>query len=72
MTVLEAALIVLGKSGKPLSVAQIYSKIQDMGIYTFRAKDPKAVVSAALRKAVKMEMDDKILRRNDNGTYEVL
>lgn len=67
MTVLEAAMVVLRESKEPLSVQQVYDGIRQRNLYTFRAKDPKAVVSAALRKASKDESNREIDRRSDSS-----
>lgn len=72
MTVLQAALVVLRGLDEPLNVKQIYEKISERNLYVFRAKDPIAVVSAALRKASKEASNEMVLQRNSDGTYESL
>ena len=72
MTVIQAALIILKESGESLNAKQIYEKICDRNLYSFAARDPKAVVSAALRKASKGVSHGQMIRRNPDGTYDAL
>lgn len=49
-TILDAAVTVLAAEKKPLSTSDIYDRIVERKLFTFAAKDPKAVFRAALRK----------------------
>lgn len=49
MTIAEAAEQVLRNSGKALSVDVIYAEIIKQNLYTFGAKNPKSVMSQAIK-----------------------
>ena len=70
MTVLQAALEILRDTNERLNAKQIYEKICEKNLYVFGAKDPVAVVSAALRKATKDVAHEKGVQRNTDGTYK--
>lgn len=49
MTVSDAARVALEKLARPATVDEILQKIQEQGLYEFKAKDPRGVLSSALR-----------------------
>jgi hypothetical protein len=49
-TIIEAVIEVLSASKEPLSAQQIHSRIVERKLYEFKAKDPVAVMRAAIRK----------------------
>jgi len=53
MTMLEAAIQVLKDRQEPMAVADIYEAITSQSLFTFGAKNPRAVLSGTLRKHAK-------------------
>lgn len=49
MTIAEAAQTVLKNAGKPLNIQEIYDEIIKQDLYKFGAKNPKGVMSQAIR-----------------------
>jgi len=49
MTIADAAKKVLQEAGKPLSTQQIFDEITNNNLYSFSAKNPKGVLSQAIR-----------------------
>jgi len=49
-TIIDAALIVLKNTNKPLSGDEIYAEICKNSLFEFKAQDPKAILKAQLRK----------------------
>ncbi|WP_424315675.1 winged helix-turn-helix domain-containing protein [Haloferula sp.] len=49
MTIKEAAIKVLRDAGQALSIDEIYDRICSEGLFEFKAKSPKAVLSRQLR-----------------------
>jgi restriction system protein len=70
MTILEAAVQVLEKSGKPMSVKDIYQEIVRGGLYKFGAKSPRSVLSGTLRNHVKKSASPRVAEVS-NGIYEL-
>ena len=70
MTILEAAVEVLGRRGEPLSVKDIYEEILRSGLYSFGAKNPRSVLSGTLRKHVKTSPSPKVIEVS-NGVYKL-
>jgi len=52
VTILSACMQAV-ESGETLSAEKIYERIVDRKLYEFRAKDPRSMVRAALRKHVR-------------------
>ncbi len=50
MTILEAINAVLAKSDRPLSAVEIHKAISREGLFEFKAKDPKGVISSTIGK----------------------
>jgi len=53
MKIYEAVSVVLNERNAPLSMREIYQAICDRKLYEFRAKDPLAVVTKAVRTRLK-------------------
>lgn len=49
MTIAEAAQAVLKKKGQPMNINEIYDEIMQRNLYSFGAKNPKSVLSQAIR-----------------------
>ena len=49
MTIAEAAQSVLRSASKPLNVQEIYDEIIRQNLYSFGAKNPKGVMTQAIR-----------------------
>jgi hypothetical protein len=50
MTIIEAAVQVLKRAGRPLSAQEIYTDICKEKLFQFSAKDPVSILKAQLRK----------------------
>jgi restriction system protein len=50
MTILESAIVVLKLSKKPLTAQEIFDLICEKNLFTFKAKDPLAILKAQLRR----------------------
>jgi restriction system protein len=50
VTIIEAAISVLQTAGRPLLASEVYSEICKKNLFTFKAKDPIAILKAQLRK----------------------
>ena len=70
MTILEAAIQVLGERNQPMSVADIYQSIVGQGLYQFGAKSPRSVLSGTLRNHVKKSPSPQVLETSP-GTYSL-
>lgn len=53
MTLLDACIQVLDSAKAPLPADEIFNQINSRNLYDFKAKDPKSIVRATLRKHVK-------------------
>lgn len=49
-TIAQAAIAVLQEAKQPLTAAEITQVILDKGLYSFNAKDPKAMVRGAIER----------------------
>jgi hypothetical protein len=49
-TINDAIKIVLQKEGKPMGAKEIYLKIKEQGIYSFKAANPENIVRNQLRR----------------------
>lgn len=50
LTIVEAVKFVMKKEGKALTSSEIYQKIIKLNLYSFGAKDPKAIVNGTIRR----------------------
>jgi len=50
MTIIEAALEVLGSERRPMTAEEVYDSICKRNLYSFGAKDPLSIVRAELRR----------------------
>ena len=69
MTILEAAVQVLEKSGKPMPVKDIYEAIVGADLYKFGAKHPGSVLSGTLRNHVKKSPSPRVVEVS-SGVYK--
>jgi restriction system protein len=53
MTILDACVIVLKESGRPMPAEEILRAVQDRGLFSFGAKDPLSIIRATIRKHLK-------------------
>ena len=74
MTIVQAAQTVLRDIGRAMTVSEIYDEIIRHGLYTFGAKNPKSVLSQAMRE--KSDANPKatlvLFRMVSQGTYELV
>lgn len=76
-TIKDAIVKVFENEKKPLAAREVYDKIVTAGLYSFKAKNPVAIVSAELRKSCKGVMLKKshvakvfIVRENNRYEYK--
>ena len=69
MTILEAAVQVLEKSGRAMSVKEIYDGILQADLYKFGAKSPRSVLSGTLRTHLKKSDNPRIVEVS-SGLYK--
>ncbi len=71
MTIAEAAQTVLSNADKPLKVQEIYDEIIRQNLYTFGAKNPKGVMSQAIRERSDANPAAKVMvfKSLGQGTY---
>ena len=73
MTIAEAAEQVLKNAGKTLSVDEIYAVIIQQNLYTFSAKNPKSVMSQAIKHRSDANANAKsvIFKSHGQGNYSL-
>lgn len=69
MTILDAACEALKRSGRPMSVKEIYEEIVGANLYRFGAKSPRSVLSGTLRNHVKKSPNPRVVEVS-SGVYE--
>jgi len=74
MTIAEAAQAVLRESRKTMSTTEIYDEIVRQNLYSFGAKNPKSVMSQAIRERSDANPKAKqvLFRAVSQGTYELV
>ena len=74
MTIVEAVQTVLKEAGRPMSTQEIYDEILKQGLYTFNAKNPKGVMSQAIRERSDAKTNPKVLmfKAIGQGTYALI
>jgi len=74
MTIAEATQSVLRESGRAMTTTEIYDEIIRRGLYTFGAKNPKSVMSQAIRERSDANPKAKqvLFRMVSQGTYELV
>ena len=50
MTIAEAIKFIMKRERRPLTSAEIYQKIVELNLYSFGAKNPKAIVNGTIRR----------------------
>ena len=74
MTIVQAAQTVLRDAHKAMTVTEIYDEIIQRGLYAFGAKNPKSVLSQAMREKSDANPKAKpvLFRRVSQSTYEIV
>ena len=74
MTITEAVQTVLKNAQRPMRITEIYDAINTQGLFTFGAKDPKAVLSRTVRmkSTANSKEPNPLFRRVDQNTYELI
>jgi len=74
MTIADAVRKVLRDAGRPMSTDEIYEQIIEQQLYKFGAKNPKSVMSQAIRERSDANPKAKILifRALGNGRYALI
>ena len=74
MTIADAAQLVLKESGRAMTTSEIYDEIIKRGLYSFGAKNPKSVMSQAIRERSDANPRAKeiLFRMVSQGTYEIV
>ena len=74
MTIAEAAQAVLRENGRAMNINEIYNEIMQRNLYNFGAKNPKSVLSQAIRS--KSTANPKTLhplfKLTSRNTYELI
>ena len=70
----ETAKAVIEKSGRPLTVDEIYKTIMDENLYQFGAKSPKSVLSSAIREKSDQNPKAKnvVFKQTSANTYDLI
>jgi len=73
MTMSDAAKLVLEKHGKPMNITEIYNEIIKNDLYKFGAKNPKGVLSQAMRErsTVNQKAKTTMFHLVSPGVYEI-
>ena len=69
MTIIEAITAVLGKSDRPMSAEEIHQAISKAGLFEFKSKDPKGVISSTIGKHLRAAGAHSV-ERAGNGTFK--
>jgi hypothetical protein len=77
MNIVQAALTVMRRAGRPLTAADVCEAIQTQALYTFRAKQPVQIVLQQLRRHCagfegKSAARTKYFERSSASTYSPL
>ena len=74
MTISDAAQSVLRESGRAMTTTEMYDEIIRRGLYNFGAKNPKSVMSQAIRERSDTNPKAKqvLFRMVSQGTYEII
>jgi len=74
MIIVEAAQAVLQDSEKPMSTNEIYDEIIRRDLYSFGAKNPKSVMSQAIREksTVNVKAKTVLFKSLSRNTYELI
>jgi len=70
MTIVEACETVLRQAGRPMSTDEMYDAIIAGGHFTFKSKDPKAILGGAIRKHLRASRAPRI-KEMQKGLYAV-
>lgn len=74
MTIADAAQSVLRDTGRPMTTTEIYEEIIRRGLYTFGAKNPKSVMTQAIRERSDANHKAKqvLFRKLSHDTYALI
>ena len=74
MTIAEAAQSVLRDTRRPMTTTELYEEIIRRGLYTFGAKNPKSVMTQAIRERSDANPKAKqvLFRKVSTDTYALL
>ena len=74
MTIADAAQTALKNENGPMHIDKIYDAIIGQGLYTFSAKDPKAVLSRTVRmkSTANSKENNPLFRQTNQSTYELI
>ena len=74
MTIAEAAQSVLRDTGRPMTTTELYEEIIRRGLYTFGAKNPKSVMTQAIRERSDANPKAKqvLFRKLSQDTYALV
>ncbi|MCB1192133.1 MAG: hypothetical protein H7A23_12215 [Leptospiraceae bacterium] len=77
LTIKQAIIKTMEKEGKPLTSQEVYNSIVKHNLYTFGAKDPKAVVNSEIRQHcegldLKTSKPEKLFKLEKDGKYSLL
>jgi hypothetical protein len=76
LTIAQAAIKVLKEAKQPMTSAEITQMILDKGLYSFNAKDPKAMVRGAIERRTeginrKNSNEIKLFEKNSDHKYQL-
>ncbi len=74
MTIAEAAQSVLRETGRAMTTTEIYDEIIRRSLYNFGAKNPKSVMSQAIRErsGANPKAKQVLFRQVSQGIYELV
>ena len=76
-TIAQAAIAVLQEAKQPLTAAEITQVILSKGLYSFNAKDPKAMVRGAIERRCqgvdrRNSVTEKFFEKLSDGRYSIM
>lgn len=71
MTIIEAVITVLGKSDRPMNAVEIHEAISAAGLFEFKAKDPKGVISSTIGKHLR-SAGTRSIEKAGAGTFRAV
>jgi tRNA1(Val) A37 N6-methylase TrmN6 len=74
MTIAEAAQAVLKENGRAMNINEIYDEIMQRNLYSFGAKNPKSVLSQAIRSksTANLKALQPLFKHTSQNTYELI
>jgi predicted DNA-binding protein len=76
LTIAQAAIKVLQEAKQPMTSAEITQMILDKGLYSFNAKDPKAMVRGAIERRCEgvdrlNSVAERFFEKMSDGRYDI-